>query len=498
MRVRSAVLSSTLTVFAVTLVTGSGIASGSATTRASGRARVEAFHAAQHARLVWRGEHPSPAIPAPPNAARLPAVTVRAVKQISQDTLTATTGIEPDTQVEPDIDVDPYNEAHVVAVVQNGRDPNGGAQTIAYSTSQDGGKTWVTGSLPGVTTSTGGPYNRASDPAVAFGPDGSAYAVSLVFNTNNNSDGVAVSRSPDGGVTWNQPVFAQTDNGGTDDKEWITVDDFASSPHRGRIYIAWDAAGGGGQPIYLRYSDDKGQTWSARITVSPATSSTIGARPVVQPNGDLTMVYEKGANIVAQTSHDGGATFASAVTVAQDKASDPFDERAGSDLPSVAVDPTTGVMYVVWGDTRFRSDGTMDAVLSRSTNGGTTWSAPVRTNQDSTTDGLTHMTPAVAAYGGAVDVAYRTRQKSGSSYSNLVGMRFIRSTDGGLTFGGEITVGQPADLTWSARAGGKFLGDYMGVVASAHAIHPVWCRSFQPPTTEQYHQTTWSAAVLPS
>jgi hypothetical protein len=424
-------------------------------------------------------------------APRVPRTSVVAVKEISRDTLTATTGIEPDTQVEPDVDVDPNNESHVVAVVQNGRDPTGGAQAIAYATSRDAGRTWTTGNLPGLTTATGGPFSRASDPAVAFGPDGSVYVSTLPFNAGSPSAGVAVSRSIDGGITWGQPVFAQPQTSGTD-KEWIAVDTFPSSPHVGRVYIAWDAGG----PVLMRHSDDHGQTWSVRITVG--SGSTIGARPLVQPDGDLTIVFEKALTVVAQTSHDGGTTFEPSVTIARDMASDPRDERAGSDLPSAAVDRTNGSMYAVWGDTRFRSDGTMDAVLSRSTDGGISWTAPVAVNQDAPTDGLTHMTPAVGAYGGRVDVTFLTRLKTGTSYSNLVNLRYAQSTSGGQTFTPDVQVGQPADLTWSARAGGKFLGDYMGVASSAHIAHPVWCRSFQPQAAEQYHQTTWSAIVLPS
>lgn len=418
-------------------------------------------------------------------------LTVATLRQVGRDTLAAPSGIEPDTQVEPDIDIDPNDGRNVVAVVQNGRDPSGGAQTIAYATSRDGGATWATGNLPGVTTQTGGTFDRASDPVVAFGPDGSVYVSSLVFDDGSPSAGVAVSRSVDGGITWGQPVYAQPQMSGGD-KEWIAVDTFPASPHLGRVYVAWDAGG----PILERYSDDQGRTWSSRIVVGG--TSTIGARPVVQPNGDLTMVYESGSNIVAQTSTNGGGSFGPPVTVSHDGADDPPDERAGSDLPSAAVDRTTGVMYVAWGDARFRSDGTMDALVSRSTNGGSAWSSPIRANQDSETDGLTHMTPAIAAYGGNVYVTYRTRRRSGTTYGDVVGMRLIESTDGGLTFSGEVPVGQGTNLTWSARAGGKFLGDYMGVAADATAVRPVWCRSFRPSTAERYHQTTWSATVLPS
>ena len=52
-----------------------------------------------------------------------------------------------------------------------------------------------------------------------------------------------------------------------------------------------------------------------------------------------------------------------------------------------------------------------------------------------------------------------------------------------------------ADLTWAAEAGGKFLGDYMGLAAWAGVAHLVWCRSSMPPVPQTYHQTTWSATI---
>jgi hypothetical protein len=467
--------------------------------RATGRAAVRAFRDAEHARMVWRGLHPAPAIPASDNRARTPLAfgTKRFVQQVSEDTLAPASGTEPDTQVEPDIDMDPNNALNVVAVVQQGRDPNGGSVDPGWASSPDGGKTWTSGNLPHLTTAVGGVWDRASDPAVAFGPDGAAYAVTLAFNTHNSLSGVAVNRSDDGGLTWNDPVMAATDPNGGDDKEWIAVDDFPSSPNFGRVYVAWDRAESFGQPILLVSSDTRGSSWSAVKTVSGANSFTIGARPVVQPNGDLTIVYENFASgkIVSQTSHDGGATFDAAVSVAADRASDPPDMRAGSDLPSAAVDPATGSMYVAWGDTRFRSDGTMDAVVSRSTDGGATWGAPVRANQDATTDGLDHVTPAVAANGGFVHVTYRTRAKTSNGYAKSVDMRYIVSGDSGQTFGGELVLGPLTNLRWAATAGGLFLGDYMGVAASAGSVHAVWCRASRPLTPETYHQTTWSVTI---
>ena len=489
----------TILLVAGLLTAGPAAGSGVASTL-SPRAQVQAFHDRLHAAMVARGLHPQPAIPATRNTAKGPNAFRKAthVKRISQDTLEAQPGSEPDTQIEPDIAVDPNNPNDVVAVFQQGRFPGGGSVDPGWAASLDGGKSWATGNLPKLTKAVGGPFDRASDPAVAFGPDGSVYACTLVFNSGDNRNGVAVQRSDDGGITWKKPVFAQDDMTGGDDKNWITVDTYPSSPHVGRIYIAWDLFKGQGQPIVMRWSDDRGVTWSALKKVSPPTDLAVGARPVVQPNGDLTIVYEAfsgGATIVSQTSHDGGANFDGPVTVATDMASDPPDQRAGSDLPSVAVDPTNGIIDVVWGDTRFRSDGLMDAVISRSKDGGQTWGSVARVSQDPVDDHLDHLTPAVDANSGFVHVTYLTRSKAGGVFSMSLNLRYIASADNGKTFGGELVVGPTIKLKWSAVAGGHFLGDYMGVAATPDAVHPVWCRSSRPPMPETYHQTTWSATI---
>src|SRR5207249_3032213 len=114
-----------------------------------------------------------------------------------------------------------------------------------------------------------GPWDRASDPVVAFGPDGTAYATSLVFDEggSNAPSGIAVNISGDGGKTWGQPTYPdnqQADNG--DDKEWTVVDQSNSAGHhQGRVYVVWDRPPEG---VLLSYSDDKGQTWSVPGPVS--------------------------------------------------------------------------------------------------------------------------------------------------------------------------------------------------------------------------------------
>jgi len=429
-------------------------------------------------------------------------------EEISRDTIQSSGDAQARTQVEPDIAVDPNNPQGVVAAFQEGRFPDGGAVAIGYATSRDGGQTWTANDLPLLTVATGGPFDRGSDPAVAFGPDGAVYAESLVFGGTRSA--IAVQRSDDGGLTFGPPVLAQDDSDPNvfNDKDWITVDTFAGSPHQGRVYVAWDQGNSLGQPIVLRFSDDRGQTWSPLVVVSSPSAGGIGAIPLVQPDGALTVVYDDftiAEEEVAQTSRDGGRTFGPVVTIGSFEGGVLPDIRSGG-LPAAAVDPLSGDLYAVWEDGRFRNDGLRDIVLSRSTDGAASWNALAPVNPDLPNSQLDHFTPAVAALNGSVDVTYRTRDSS-AGLSPFVDMRSITSVDGGVTFGGEHVLGDPTDLRFAAQTTTSdcgqppcyFLGDYMGVAASPQAIHPVWCRAFQnaaAPTA--LNESTWSSRVLPT
>src|SRR6266568_3774021 len=73
--------------------------------------------------------------------------------------------------------INPASSKNLVGVFQLGRYPNGGAVDTGWAASFDGGQTWPSGGpAPGLTvgvtstpsTGTGVPYERASDPVVAF------------------------------------------------------------------------------------------------------------------------------------------------------------------------------------------------------------------------------------------------------------------------------------------------------------------------------------------
>ena len=121
-------------------------------------------------------------------------------------------------EVEPFVAVNPATvgtaNVNVIGVWQQDRWNNGGAHGLVAGFSFDGGATWGETTLPFSSCApnaildpfTGAPYDRASDPWVSIGPDGTAYAVGLLATNNtisgNNDTGVAAVTSSDGGKIW--------------------------------------------------------------------------------------------------------------------------------------------------------------------------------------------------------------------------------------------------------------------------------------------------------
>src|SRR4051812_38497976 len=141
-------------------------------------------------------------------------------------------------EVEPWVTANPLDQSNVVATWQQDRWSNGGARGTGIATTFDGGATWTTMGMPGLTRCSGGPWDRSSDPWVSFGPDGRLYAVSLVFDIFAPDSGLAAQTSTDGGRTWSPPVDVShiADPFALDDKETITAD-----PTRpGHAYVVWD------------------------------------------------------------------------------------------------------------------------------------------------------------------------------------------------------------------------------------------------------------------
>jgi len=424
--------------------------------------------------------------------------------------------VQPDTQIEPSIAVNPANPLNVVTAYQEGRIADGGDATNGFATSLDGGKTWKTGELPGLTTypGQGGMFERASDAVVAFGPNNVVYANSLVFDMNTGNglrSGIAINVSKDGGVHWGRPVIFQDDQlGGLNDKNWIVVDmSRAPGHHYGRVYAVWDRVA----PVVYDYCDhdcDRLSNWLPNLQTIPRLvfpGQGIGAYPVITKNGGLGIVMNaltggvpvpRGSSdeldvkpgtdeLVSIAAPAAGSTpfpaplaFLPPVDIASNQSAGVPAQRAGS-LPAAAVDPASGTIYAVWEDSRLRQDGTNDAVISRSSDNGVTWTPVQRINPGPTTDHVDHYNVTVAVgEGGTVHVAYRTRDESGKgpAYAPAIHTYYQESTDGGKTFTTPLKVDTVSSNPYydAFSRDGSFEGDYNQITSTGGFTYIARCQ----------------------
>src|SRR5919198_1450681 len=188
------------------------------------------------------------------------AVTIIATDPFTNSTSQHATILEPDT----------YSfGSTIVATAQWGRFTDGGSSDIGVSVSTNNGSSWTAQPLPGSTvhSTPSGPYARISDPSVAFDARHNVWMVSgLALDANLNGAAVTLSRSTNGGATWNNPVNVAVAAAGQNfDKNWTVCDKRTTSPFYGSCYKTWDDFGHSNL-FKIAYSRDGGLTWTLSKT----------------------------------------------------------------------------------------------------------------------------------------------------------------------------------------------------------------------------------------
>lgn len=394
--------------------------------------------------------------------------------QLSSDPYTIAPG-QHATEVEPHMLA---NGSTLIAAFQTGRIKPGGATDIGWASSTDGGTTWTHGFLPGLTTGEGsGPYDAASDPAVAYDAKHGVWTIaSLPISSTLQVPAVVVSRSSDG-VTWQNPVSVD-ETAPSSDKNWIVCDSWPSSPHYGNCYVEWDDPSNFDE-IFMSTSSDGGLTWGAAVPTANS-SDGIGGQPLVQPNGTVVVPIETSGMSAFLTS-DGGATWSAPVTIAAIQFhTDAGGIRSGP-LPSAAVDGA-GTVWVVWEDCRFRSScSTNDLVYSTSTDG-VTWSPVTRIPIDSTSSTVDHFIPGIGidptTSGTTAHVAlhyYYYSQSACTEATCQLFVGYISSASGGATWNTPTALTGPMLLSWLPNSqNGLMVGDYIATAFTHGVPHGVF------------------------
>ena len=382
-------------------------------------------------------------------------------------------------QAEPHIARATTNEDFLVGVFQEGRFAiGGGAVDCGYSVSHNGGLTWTRALIPHLTMTSGGPYFRATDPVVAFDLNNNVYLETLVATDAQFISGaVVLSKSTDGGVTFASPVVAYRpgSNSVFPDKEWMAINTFAGTTTAGRLLVTFTLfsnINSDGAPIRRVYSDNGGATWSSAAAISTETTLQ-GSQPLYLPNGNCVVVYWKfGATerLEAVISTDGGNTFGSPKLITSAVEYNEPLIRTGSFLPSAAADRTTQNIYVVY---QTFLGGSPRIAFTRSTNGGTSWSAPVAISDNPAGLGVFNPAINVSADGRTITCAFYDHRNNPGSHV-LVDLYLAQSFDFGNTWQPNIrltSVSTDASLAPLTDAG-YMLGDYLGVAQTTRPTVP--------------------------
>lgn len=274
---------------------------------------------------------PSDALKAPSDANLARAVsgapTVNTVVNVTNDTT---------AQNETPLAVNPVNAQNILTG-NNDWNYNDGCGVNA---SFDGGKTWTrtlpNGFIPGITRFTNDPDvpgtgdgDFGGDPAAAFGPDGTAYFA--CFSYNGKSTMLFLSRSTDGGRTWqagahaipSEPLtlvsafngqgISKGSNGQFPDHEAMSVG------ADGTIYVTWAQFHGFGSnsPVWISTSRDGGRSFSRPVKVSSGNVRSDQDQRIVT-NADGSVAYVtfdnaiqggKGTALFVSRSTDHGQTW---------------------------------------------------------------------------------------------------------------------------------------------------------------------------------------------
>jgi len=424
--------------------------------------------------------------------------------------------------------VNPSNPSEMVAAANTWDDINGtcgdyGMQAVFYTA--DGGATWGyscppdapdfqsagVANAPNCSSLGGGTFG--SDPALHYDASGNVFLEYMLLCYNGNYYySVVVAKSSTGGATWTPwgVVVNSYSNGSLEDKNFYAIDNNAGSPYLGRHYTCWDRSNN----EKSAYSTNGGQTWHE---VDLPTSSggcsgkgltaryDLGCEFAIDANGTVHVVFDTitcGArNCTCESmyhtqSTNGGLSWSTPNLVrtfnlagfSTDSCPDAQNDRCIGPFGSVDIDnsggPRDGTLYATFTDHTGGGASTADVWMSKSTNGGSTWSAPVKMNDDATSNTQFHPFLVVDQTNGDVVAAWHDARNDPGN--DAVDFYLARSTNGS-SFEPNVQLSAPSSDFWNSgiswsdqntldnpNYNGNQYGEYLGLDARGGKAYVAW------------------------
>lgn len=425
-------------------------------------------------------------LPAPQVSRTYTIGEIDAVVQANYRILPTTTT----TQSELSIDIHPTNSSILFAGSNGTSWPVSGVYGTGVYWSTNGASSWTGNDNPSSLFGSG----NSGDPAAVIGLNGNFYMGYI-----RSAGGQGVSVSTNNGTTWTSyTAGADPGTGNLLDKNHLWVDKKTGSPYANRVYDAWThfvTGNAANNQVVINYSSNNGATWSSFVNISGSLSPGNHAQGVninTGPNGEVYAAFAIYDNWTSTTygedaigfakSTDGGVTWTSARIYSAAN----FGIRGNikstsirvSSFPSMTVDrsggPYNGYIYICWPQRGVSPAGSdPDIVMIRSTNGGTTWSSPIRVNNDALNNGKDQYYPwcAVDQSNGMLHVVFYDNRNTTSDSS---GVFMATSFDGGSTFDNYQVSDQNFKPKPISGLASGYQGDYIGITAANGKAYPFW------------------------
>ncbi|WP_446809843.1 sialidase family protein [Methylomonas sp. 2BW1-5-20] len=383
-----------------------------------------------------------------------------------------------DAANEPTIAFDPNNPERLVAGWKQFDSIMSGNRQGGWAYSDDGGKIWQ---FPGVLT----PGEQRTNIMVDVDSSGRFYYQSLHYDpTGNFAQDVQVAKSVDGGASWEAPVYAHGEGA---DKGRIGIDRSGTASD-GHIYLHWRE---GLDDRHFTRSTNQGASFDesvaipgrpsfGTIAVGPEGQVYIGGRTEQGSLSGVKVVYDTYLFSTSLNARDASAA-PSFTTQNIDLGGAPvmflYQNNPNQIGPNgdvqVGVDhsngPLRGNIYVLASVDPAGVDN-QDIKFIRSSDGGQTWSAPIRINDDAAhLDAYQWFAMQGVAPNSRIDaVWYDTRASLQPGISQLY---YAYSWDGGVTWSQNRAVTGPFSTHLGYPLGAQKIGDYSHLVSDANGAH---------------------------
>jgi hypothetical protein len=281
-------------------------------------------------------------------------------------------------------------------------------------------------------------------------------------------------------------------NGQFPDHESMWVDQGATSPNRGAIYVTWaQFSGNSNSDVYVAVSRDGGRSFAAPVLVTTKGNirNNQDQRIVTAPNGDAYLVFDnslqggKGLVLYVSKSTNGGRTWGASRQFGTVQnavclfppycftiSGNPF--RAGGTYPAPTFDAARNRLDVIYADT---IGGRAQILFTwASASNLSQWSMPTVVAAGS---GDRFQAELSSAPSGRLDASFYDRSYSGN---HLVDLTYATSANGGQTWRrARVSSASFDPYAWgvpSSSALGRrpFIGDYNGIASTATSASLTW------------------------